>query len=46
LDSKEEKKLLRLIKELTINKFYGKAIIVFENGKPKRIIKEESIKLN
>lgn len=25
--------------------FYGKAVIIYENGKPLRMIKEESIKL-
>lgn len=38
-------KLLKILKELTADKFYGKLIISFENGRVVHLKKEESIKV-
>jgi len=38
-------KLVNILEELILNKFYGSILIKFENGKIVHIKKEESIKI-
>lgn len=35
----------KLISELSQNQYYGKVVVIFDKGKPIRIVKEESILL-
>ena len=39
-------KLLAYLKKLTDNKFYGKVVLSFENGKVTHMKEEKSIKLS